>query len=268
MKFSQRMGINPVPEGLKPEAMPDELRNSLWNIFLDWRRRKDEDQLLAAIWRDYWKQPIDTLRADPGYGGRSFHGAWNQVRDHFFGVKWFGVFDFLEFVIGLRQLSGEEFGRGVNWVLERELAAYRVIGTQFVPVTSEQEVEALEEALDKEDRFASVSEHLTTALAHLSNRQNPDYRNSIKESISAVEAAARVICKDDKATLGAALGILGKQGKLHSALKSAYSSLYGYTNDADGIRHALLDEPNLTADEAKYFLIACTAFVNYLKTLA
>jgi hypothetical protein len=268
MKFSQRMGINPVPEALKPEAMPNELRSSLWNIFLDWRQRKDEDQLLAAIWRDYWKQPIDTLQADPGYGGRTFHGAWNQVRDHFFGVKWFGVYDFLEFVIGLRQLSGHEFGRGVNWVLERELAAYRVIGTQFVPVTSEQEVEALEEALDKDDRFAPVSEHLATALAHLSNRQNPDYRNSIKESISAVEAAARVICNDDKATLGAALGILGKQGKLHSALKSAYSSLYGYTNDADGIRHALLDEPNLTADEAKYFLIACTAFVNYLKTLA
>lgn len=28
-----------------------------------------------------------------------------------------------------------------------------------------------------------------------------------------------------------------------------------------------MDEQNLTADEAKYFLIACAAFVNYLKTL-
>jgi hypothetical protein len=28
-----------------------------------------------------------------------------------------------------------------------------------------------------------------------------------------------------------------------------------------------MDEPNLTANEAKYFLLAFTAFVNYLKTL-
>ena len=44
------------------------------------------------------------------------------------------------------------------------------------------------------------------------------------------------------------------------------SNLYGYTNDADGIRHAMLEQPNLTAADAKYFLISCTAFVNYLKS--
>jgi hypothetical protein len=116
--------------------------------------------------------------------------------------------------------------------------------------------------------FALVATHLASALNHLSNRQNPDYRNSIKESISAVEAIAKVISRKEKAELGDALAALEQTGKLHGALRKGYTALYGYTSDASGIRHALMDESNLTADDAKYFLLACTAFVNYLKTLA
>ncbi|MBU9247667.1 hypothetical protein [Burkholderia multivorans] len=153
-------------------------------------------------------------------------------------------------------------------MLARELAAYRIVNRQIVPVTSTQEVQALEQALSDKGRFVAASAHLSTALGHLSNRQNPDYRNSIKESISAVEAVAKVVSGKDKAELGDALATLEKAGKLHAALRKGYSALYGYTSDANGIRHALMDEPNLNAEDAKYFLLACTAFVNYLKTLA
>ncbi|WP_244097154.1 AbiJ-NTD4 domain-containing protein [Burkholderia ambifaria] len=266
LRFSQRLGITPLPETLKPEAMPDSLRNLLWNQFLAWQQHQPEDQLLHRIYTGFWKKPSDTIPVLHTYGGRSCSDAWAAVRAHFFQVQWHGVYDFLEFLIGLGY-PGQRLGESIDVVLAQELAAYRVINQQIVGVTTPQEIEAVQDALALNDAFAPVSAHLSTAIAHFSNRQNPDYRNSIKESISAVEAAARVVCGDDKATLGAALGILGKQGRLHSALKSAYSSLYGYTNDADGIRHALMDEPNLTADDAKYFLITCTAFVNYLKTL-
>jgi len=51
---------------------------------------------------------------------------------------------------------------------------------------------------------------------------------------------------------------------MHSALKSAFSSLYGYTSDADGIRHALLNEPNLYFEDAKFMLVSCSTFINYL----
>ena len=30
--------------------------------------------------------------------------------------------------------------------------------------------------------------------------------------------------------------------KIHGALKSAFSSLYGYTSDSGGIRHSLLED--------------------------
>lgn len=52
---------------------------------------------------------------------------------------------------------------------------------------------------------------------------------------------------------------------MHTALKEGFLKLYGYTNDEDGIRHAMLEEPKLTAADAKYFLMSCTSFANYSK---
>ena len=97
----------------------------------------------------------------------------------------------------------------------------------------------------------------------MSNKTNPDYRNSIKESISSVESLAKQISKKNTATLGDALKELEKSKKLHPSLKNAFNSLYGYTSDAEGIRHALLKESNLTKADARFMLVCCSAFVNY-----
>ena len=122
----------------------------------------------------------------------------------------------------------------------------------------------IEEAA-RDSRLAGVSAHIECALEHYADRENPNYRNSIKESISAVESIARVVSGRDKATLGDALKTIEESGQLHPALKKGFLNLYGYTSDEQGIRHAMLDEPNLTAADARYFLVSCSSFVNYLK---
>ena len=40
--------------------------------------------------------------------------------------------------------------------------------------------------------------------------------------------------------------------------------MYGFTSDAEGIRHALLDEPTLTFTDANFFLVQAAGFVNYI----
>lgn len=53
---------------------------------------------------------------------------------------------------------------------------------------------------------------------------------------------------------------------MHSAMKSALEKLYVYISGANGIRHSNgLGEGNSKFEEAKYMLISCLAFVNYLK---
>src|SRR5207253_6756654 len=111
---------------------------------------------------------------------------------------------------------------------------------------------------------AGARAHLSSALGLLADRKKPDYRNSIKESVSAVEAVCRAVTDNNKATLGDALKAVQSKVGLHAALKAAFSSLYGYTSDADGIRHAMLDEPNLAFADAKFMLVACSGFVNYI----
>jgi hypothetical protein len=152
----------------------------------------------------------------------------------------------------------------LNQFLERELSGFRFVSGHLTDITTTEEIEMLENTL-ADSRFAGVTAHLQRALELYASRENPDYRNSIKESISAVESMARIVADNPKATLGDALKAIEKKGSLHPALKDGFIKLYGYTSDEGGIRHAMLDEPNIDGADARYFLLSCTSFVNYLK---
>jgi hypothetical protein len=143
--------------------------------------------------------------------------------------------------------------------LAEESSVYRLVGLEVIEITDRHQIEAIQKAL--EIAAPPVKAHINSALALLSNRKAPDYRNSIKESISAVEAVCRELADRPKATLGEALK---KIGGLHPALKQGFTNLYGYTNDANGIRHALLDEPNLAKEDAVFMLVVCSAFIGFL----
>ena len=87
----------------------------------------------------------------------------------------------------------EVFCKFVNYLNRRftEIGfAYRVVDCEIVEITSEEEIVAIEQALAIGD---SISNHISTALKLLSQRPEGDYRNSIKESISAVEAMCCII---------------------------------------------------------------------------
>jgi hypothetical protein len=272
--FSQRQGLKPTAEVIQLGAMSDELRNSLWNA-LDatlWSRSGfvfgargsygEIEELSRSMWSYHFKEPVDSR---PGYGFPDRGGRiLKEIRTRFFGFRWNEVYDFLEFVVGYYSKEKPRLGDLFNMTLERELSGYRFIEGILTNVTDAQEIEMLKEAL-ADTKFATVSAHLERALQLLSDRTNPDYRNSIKESISAVEAIACIALGNAKATLTEALKILEKKGHLHPALKDGFTKLYGYTSDSDGIRHAMLEESDVDQSDAKYFLMSCTAFIGYLK---
>lgn len=150
-----------------------------------------------------------------------------------------------------------------NLTFEKEYVHYRFIDGLIVQITDEVEIDSIEEALNSP--HDNVRDHLKKSLSFLSDRESPDYENSIKESISAVEAMCNNIVGKNE-TLGVALKMLESKGVvIHGALKEAFLKLYGYTSDADGIRHAAgIGGKGATFAEAKYMLVSCSAFVNYL----
>ena len=189
---------------------------------------------------------------------------WNRILDLAeYVCKWVGVniekYPFLEELL-------KEFERNLNNEFDRLDYGYRVVNHCIVDITSEEEMAAISEAI--ENSKDNVSEHLQRAVMHYSARPNPDVRNSIKESISAVEAVCRELTGE--ATLGKALKHLEDNGVvIHKVLREGFTKFYVYTNDADsGIRHALMDDEEAyvpSKDEAYYMLVACSTFVNYLR---
>ncbi|MCK4443015.1 MAG: hypothetical protein KAW09_00620 [Thermoplasmata archaeon] len=265
--FSQRKGYKPVRTEIQVGGMDEALRNSLWNA-LDlyiWDRMEgayiQEDEnihtLFTELWAEHLKLPLDTLDS-------WWPTTLGETRELFFSLKWFEIYDFMEFVAEHYPDENitSEYVDYCNQVLEKEMSAYRFVGGRVTEITSEEEIEAIEEALTIPAE--SITTHLKSALDLLTDRKAPDYRNSIKESISAVEGICKLVAGDDKATLGKALRVIGGKVGLHSDLEEAFRKIYHYTSDADGIRHALMDEPNLSFEDAKFMLVSCSAFVNYL----
>ena len=269
-RFSQKYGFKAAKNAIQVDGMDDDLRNGLWNVLdlsywscVDVQVLKDDDSmygLFINLWLHYFKTPFDTI--DPYWDD-----AHKQIRHYFFSCKWFEVYDFIVFVANNYDDStlNEDFMESCNTILERELSGWRFIGGEIAPITSEEEINEIEKALEDVSPLKPVATHIKTALDFVSDRKSPDYRNSIKESISAVEAICSVITGSDKATLGDALKIINRKIEIHPALQQSFIKLYGYTSDAEGIRHALLDEPNLDFEDAKFMLVSCSAFVNYLK---
>jgi hypothetical protein len=278
MKFSERIEVTPVKVEIQIESMDDDLRNSLWNAFqmhcLDVIKPRTNNSIyyssislsfFKSLWVDYLKLPLDSLDDSYSY-------TCKVLQEQFLlKWEWYKVYDFIEFVSYIMVPYGDNFKNDFilycNSVLERELSAYRFVDGLITQITDESEIREIEEAIQNAGvtKLSGVQTHLKSALAKMSDKKEPDYRNSIKESISAVEAITRILIGDPNATLGNALKKIETEGNIviHEALKTAFSKLYGWTNDT-GIRHALNEELDLQLEDAKYMLVSCSAFINYL----
>jgi hypothetical protein len=256
--FSQKLGLKPEPV-IQIDSMNDDLRKALWNDFYEefWGRKNwgVVRRLIYSLWRNFFHKLLDEA---PNY-----ETLWDTIKTFYFSLEWHEVYDFIEFVANeFESGSTSEFIKACNITLKKYLSAYTFIGNNLVKITSEHEIAEIEEALAVSKQFTP---HLDQALALLADRKAPDYRNSIKESISAVEAMCQLITGNKKATLEEALKKLDtKLPTVHPALRDAFRKIYAYAGDAEGIRHALTDEPNLDIEDARFMLIICSAFINYL----
>jgi hypothetical protein len=273
MRFSERHGLKPVKLELQLDSMDQDLRNSLWSALASTLFDNDGSYpeasrrrimaFCSAAYMNFFKLPVDSV---PNY----WFEAVAVIKEWYFKSKWYEVFDFLEFVAEYSERNG-----GANWrsewlslvalFLERERSGYRLVAGRFARITTDAELEAVNSAASKHGQFDGSAEHIRTAILHYSNRVSPDYRNAIKEAISAVEFTARVISGNNRAILSDAVRVIDRKHPIHPALKEGLTKLYAYTSDESGLRHALLEEgSNVDSTDALFMLVICSAFCNYL----
>jgi len=280
--FSERQGIE-KPRLLKPEELPSSLRTRLWNNICGFIEKAGG----LDAWRTCFlylgkvHYGIETV----GYSGWNESSFQNHIRKDIVGreaaipkdrvgseaVAWNKVYDMIEWLYEgtkSKALNGCEtnFEKTINEAFEWDLAAWRMVNGKIVEFTSNVEIKAVEDALavTESSKIEGAFRHLGSSLALLARRPDPDYRNSIKESISAVECIARLFGADNSG-LDKPLKELEKKTNLSPGLCAGFKTLYGFTSGPDGIRHAMLESQAIVGiDEAKFMLVACSAFVVYL----
>ena len=234
------------------------VRGTVYSEPIDARKYYDDDVLIEqisnTILKDSYDDVLTLIEALIRY--------WDNYLKESMGYRYYDVCN--------ETYNSESLFEEANKCFEKEFVGYRFVDGIIIPISDSNEVKAIEETLSNE--YQMVSDHISKAVQLLADREHPDYENSIKESISAVEAVCAILtgAKGNDATLGKMLKRLEENGvAIHSALKTAFNNLYGYTSDASGIRHSgKMGGSSSTFEEAKFMLVACCAFVNYLMALS
>lgn len=265
--FSERHGII-KPTSLNLKDMPDRLRNRIWNIM----KKCIEDsgcvnKVIEFLWDKFFGNNVDDLRRIRSNTldgllcteNELFEYQITEIKDEFYPLAWNRVYDFLEFLLQPDLPSKISSIGKLNLVFIDEGVQYKIIDGLVTPLISGEEAEEVEKAV--ECKYLFVSGHIKKALELYRKRPVADYENSIKESISAIEALARIVLKKPSATLGE----LADQLEVHTAFQKAIKILYGWTSDQGGIRHAEKSkELKIDEKEARYMLVQCSALVNYI----
>lgn len=276
--FREAEGIDPLPKMLAYGELDRRLRNRIWDVLFsrfsqsisivtDYPVAKAFEQtgykIAVLVLREVSHYPMDEaedIASDPSKF--IYH-----LKEIVLKGKYYDCLDLVQYFLRLSSPPWR-IASALAEVLDDPLSPYLVIDfppKTIVPRGDENERAAFDEnwVIIKTSPLENAKTHLREAAERLNQG---DARGAIREAITAVEGAARVITGNPKATLGDALGVLQKDKGLHSALKAGFSSLYGYTSDENGIRHALMDgdNANVGQDEALFMFSACTAFVAYL----
>lgn len=273
--FSDRLGFS-SPKKFQTDSVDSDLGNRMMNATLKYffqgqnvasvqQLAYPHGQIFRKVWSDFFKQRLELMPS----GIREYILT---ITDRFHSsLLWYEKYNFLEFLVDAGSYESVEskstiqlFIKECNSVFEEESSGFRFVGKIICPVTNPLEVSSLEKVLTYDGQYKNVSYHFNSAMALFSDKKNPDFRNAIKDAISAVESLIQIIAGLPKATLGDALNNLARQGGIHPALKQAFSALYGFASEAHGIRHAKHDEEEVQMEDALLILVLCSGFINFM----
>ena len=277
LPFSQRNGYAEIPPQLKIGVISDEFLHLLEYVIIKEIDKNTKftypsgeatfSKNLSAFSKDFYvrflKQRIIRYKASVKDLRHECSSLITRIMRKDLPI----LFDFIEFLIKSftkHDLYTESFKKDLCDVFIEARAAYRIVDDKIMAIGTEEQGKAVKGALDNTEKYGAKAarSHLIESGVAL---RNGNWADSIRESIHAVESAARLLDKNTK-SLGDALKKIEKNGNLHGGLKSAFSALYGYTSDEEGVRHALVyqDTPKVDETDALFMLGACASFVSYL----
>ena len=154
MNFSQRVGKIPVKVDFQLGSMDDDLRIRLWNCLTacvfrytpPYTSSEDADYFVD-LWHNFFKWTIDSIPHNSS-------DAIQRIRDVFFALPWYRIYDFLEHLASMEQriFLSEKFIEICNTTLKSENSGYRFINGMIAPITSEEEIQTIQTAINNSNK--------------------------------------------------------------------------------------------------------------------
>lgn len=276
--FSDRNSINPISKIIKIDDFDEDTRISLFNALnniIDYQiqiRNLNTDSISKIIIERLFNEIYRGKYKD------TYESVINDILSMFKTEPYDVILTMIEFLCDLvfesrdQYFSHHHFSYSsdgyvnvfdeMNKAFEEEYIGYRFVNGQIIRITNDEEIETITEATITP--FDKVNESIKKSISFISETSNKDYKNSIKESIIAVEQLFNIILGTSGLTLSNALEQICSKIEINENLKQAIKNLYKYANDSNGIRHGNnKKEESVSFDEAKLILIICSGIVNY-----
>lgn len=225
-------------------------------------------QLCLSVWTRFLNKRSNSY----GYKTGDSDAIQSYLISH--ATQWYTKLSLIEYTIDYMRTTFEDNERiqilnrfidNLNEEFERTHYGYRVVNDIITDIISEPEKSAIKQAMALPEDL--VKTHIGRALALYSQKPDPDYKNSIKESISAVEALFRI--KTGESKFGPAYKKILESIPIHPRIQEAIQKIYDYTNQPDtGIRHSKVTEGETMvprASECQFMLVTCSAIINYVQ---
>ncbi|MDE0304221.1 MAG: hypothetical protein OXI87_04955 [Albidovulum sp.] len=275
LTFSQREGKVPLPAPMKLESLSRKFRLRIARLITN-QIRQDTDfyadfygfkhKHMSVVLADYCCE-VEEFFSEPENRLPSKDRKFIQERCKNSGYH--EVLTLIEFMLRHEQCPDDLWSRLIEVFEQPPLVAYHVqkLNGQLTIIACADAESGLatQQALSVVEDVGpeGAREHFRKAANSINEAK---YKDSVRDSIHAMEAVVLTIDPNFQ-TLGQALKRLERTGFLaHGAINKAFESLYGYTSDENGIRHALTEEdsPNVGLDEAMFMFSTCAAGAAYL----
>jgi AbiJ N-terminal domain 4 len=267
MKFSQRIGKEPIENDIQVDVVSEDLRVGIWNVFYRFLIKDSwalphatyYDEYLDDIWEYFLKKPLDERS--------EYRVLVAQMKKWIISCEWNQVFDFIEFMISiLPPAVVPPFILSNNKVLMQERSAYRIIDRMIMPLTDATEMSEVKEAfrnVSKRGRLSDVQNHLAAALAQLGQRTGSNYELAVFEVHNAVNMLAEYVVGEEEATIEQLLDEVAKSIELSDSFIKGAIELFGKNNlnMFEGMNREII------LPEAKFAVVSGSAFINYILSL-
>lgn len=199
LSFSQRNGFEEIRNKIQKEDLDQKTRNSLWNLFYENYSYVDHYNFFKYYWMEFCCNRIDEIPTSKIYKiGRLKKVPLTEkeaLEEHYYIYFFYKeineFFDFLEKAFDfVRYFNKEKFTNSLNKILEKEKVVYRFVQGMFIENEFNEQNKHIEEISNELscNNLTTSSDHFNKAFNCLYDREKPDYKTSLSESIQFLEA--------------------------------------------------------------------------------